>query len=151
LDRTGLPWILLFALGGGLATGSAENAWLRRANIAAACFLAAQFVTQLHGEYLTQWWYDRSTKEIAHRMEAETRGRPAGSVAISATWTHQPALEFYRVRDRVSSWKPVERLIPTPLTGYDYYVLNQPDTDSAAAHGLTVLFADPFAGVELAR
>jgi len=151
VDRTGLPWMLLFAVGWGFAVGTTSNTWLRGANVLAGCLLAAQFVTQCHGDYLTVWWYDRSTKDVARRIELETRGRPAGSVAISATWTHQPVLEFYRVRDRVTEWKPVERFDTPPLTGYDYYVLNQPDTDSAAAHAKTVLFSDPFAGVMLAR
>jgi hypothetical protein len=97
------------------------------------------------------WWYDASSREVARRIEQETRGRPAASVALSATWVHQPALEFYRVRDGVTAWKPVERREPTPLTGYDYYVLNDPDTGLAAARALTVLLSDSFSGVVLAR
>jgi hypothetical protein len=151
VDRTGLPWMLLFAVAWAFAAGTTANAWVRRANLLAGCLLAAQFVTQFHGDYLTVWWYDHSTKDVARRIEALTRDRPAGSVSISATWIHQPALEFYRVRDGVTSWKPVERRDATVLTGYDYYVLNQPDTGTDAARALTVLFSDPFAGVVLAR
>ncbi len=151
LDRTGLPWMLLFALAWALAAGSTRSGLLRRVNLLAGCLLVLQFVTQLHAGYLTLWWYDASSQQIARRIEAETRGRPAASVSISATWIHQPALEFYRVRDGVTSWKRVERLDATAFTGYDYYVLNQPDTGSDAARALTVLFSDSFAGVVLAR
>jgi uncharacterized membrane protein len=151
VDRTGLPWILLFSMAWGFTVGTTRNIWWRGVNVLAACLLAAQFVTQLHGDYLTVWWYDRSTKDVARRIEADTRGRPARSVAISATWIHQPALEFYRIHDRADAWKPVERLDSTPLTGYDYYVLNQPDTGAPAAHALTVLFSDSFSGVMLGR
>jgi hypothetical protein len=151
LDRTGLPWMLLFAVAWAVCAGTTGSPLLRYANLLAACLLAAQFVTQFHGEYLTLWWYDRFSHDVAQRIESQTRDRPAGSVSISATWIHEPALEFYRVRDRVAAWKPVERNIPTRFAGYDYYVLNQPDTGSAEARALKILYSDSFTGVVLAR
>jgi hypothetical protein len=151
VDRTGLTWMLLFAIAWALAAGATASPLIRGANLLIGLMLAAQFVTQVHGDYLTVWWYDRSTKDIARRIESQTLDRPPGSVSISATWINQPALEFYRVRDQVGSWKPVERHDPTLFTGYDYYVLNSTDTDTPAAHALTALFSDPFAGVLLAQ
>jgi hypothetical protein len=151
LDRIGLPWMLLFATAWAVSAGTTSNAFLRYANVLAACLLAAQFVTQFHADFLTVWWFDRSTRDVARRIESQVQDRPAGSVSISATWIHQPALEFYRVRDRATAWKPVERNMTTRFTGYDYYVFNQPDKDTAAARALTTLFADPFSGVVLAK
>jgi hypothetical protein len=150
-DRTGLVWMVMLAVTWSVTAGTSGNKFLVRANVVVACFFAAQFLTQLHMDYLTVWWYDRPIKNIARQLEAITRDRPPDSVEISVTWINHPALEFYRLRDHVVSWKPIPRQEPTRLTGYDYYVLNLPDTDSAEARAFTVLASDSFSGVVLAK
>jgi hypothetical protein len=151
IDRTGLTLMLLFGIVWALAAGNTSNWLLRGANLVLAALLAIQFATQFHTSYFEVWWYDRSTKAIARMIEQEIGGKPPGSVSIGATWIHQPALEYYRVRDRVVALKPVQRRETTLVTGQDYYVLNQQDKNFAAAGDHTLLFSDPFAGVILAK
>jgi 4-amino-4-deoxy-L-arabinose transferase-like glycosyltransferase len=151
IDRTGLAMMLLFALAWALAAGNASNPWLRRANLLAGALLAIQFATQFHTSYFQIWWYDRSTKEIAQRIAADSRGKPPDSVSIGATWIHQPALEYYRVVNHLKALEPVVRTPDTPVTGQDYYVLNVQDKRYSATRGRTVMFSDPFAGVVLVK
>ena len=87
----------------------------------------------------------------AHDRKGNRR-KTGGLTSLSgATWIHQPALEYYRVHDRVAALKPVQRLEVTLTSGQDYYVLNQQDKNFAAARNHTVLFSDPFSGVVLAK
>ena len=57
------------------------------------------------------------------------RRKLPNSVSLSATWYHQPALEFYRNYYHIAALKPVERHAKTFLNGFDYYVLNLKDDD----------------------
>jgi hypothetical protein len=151
IDRTGLTLMVLFGIVWALAAGNTSNRVLRAINLVLGALLAIQFATQFHTSYFQIWWYDRSTKAIAKIVEQEIGGRPPGSISIGATWIHQPALEYYRLHDRVAALKPVQRREVTLVTGQDYYVLNQQDKNFAAARDRTVLFSDPFAGVVLAK
>lgn len=151
IDRTGLTLTLLFGIVWALAAGNTPNWWLRAVNLVLGALLAIQFATQFHTSYFQPWWYDRSTKTIAHMVEKEIGGKPPGSVSIGGTWIHQPALEYYRVHDRVAALKPVQRSDPSLVTGQDYYVMNQQDKNFAAVRDHTVLFSDPLAGVVLAK
>jgi 4-amino-4-deoxy-L-arabinose transferase-like glycosyltransferase len=151
IDRTGLNLMVLFGVVWALAAGNTSNGPLRAANLLLGALLAIQFATQFHTSYFEVWWYDRSAKTIARIIEQEIRGKPPGSVSIGATEMHQPALEYYRVRDRLAALRPVQRAEVTLIAGQDYYVLNQSDPSFAAAREHTVLFSDPFAGVVLAK
>jgi hypothetical protein len=113
--------------------------------------LAIQFATQFHTSYFQIWWYDRSIKAIARDIERESHDKPPGSVSIGASWIHQSALEYYRVHDRFSALKPVQRSEVTSVTGQDFYVLNQQDKNFAAVQSHPVLLSDPYAGVILAK
>jgi hypothetical protein len=113
--------------------------------------LVIQFATQFHTSYFQIWWYDRSTNAVARDIEKESRGKPPNSVSISATWIHQPALEYYRVHDHFAALNPVPRLDVSLVTGQDFYVLSEQDKNFASIHSHTILFSDPFAGVVLAK
>jgi 4-amino-4-deoxy-L-arabinose transferase-like glycosyltransferase len=151
IDRTGLAMMLLFGLAWALAAGQTHHRWLRGASLLAGALLAIQFATQFEANYFQVWWYDRSTKEIVHRIAEESRGKPPGSISIGATWIHQPALEYYRTVDQMTALKPVERTPDTLPAGQDYYVLNESDPHYSTAKGRTVLISDPFAGVVLVK
>jgi 4-amino-4-deoxy-L-arabinose transferase-like glycosyltransferase len=150
-DRTGLAMMLLFGLAWALAAGDTPNRWLRGASLLAGALLAIQFATQFEVSYFEVWFYDRSTKEIARRIAEDSRGKPPGSISIGATWIYQPALEYYRTVDHMTALRPVVRTFDTLTTGQDYYVLHGSDPHYSAAHGRTVLFSDPFAGVVLLK
>lgn len=47
--------------------------------------------------------------------------------------------------------REVQRLDPTPFSGYDYYVLSDADPYSPKREGLDVMFRDPDVGVMFAR
>ena len=63
---------------------------------------------------------------------------------------HQPTLEFYRRYLHITALKPVERFDPTPLTGFDFYLLSWGDVDRAKQANLRAIFADPDTQVMLA-
>jgi hypothetical protein len=150
IERTGLYIVALAGIGWALVSGEFRNPWFRGANIALVCVIAVQFATQFDTKVFLIWDYDWMVKDVAHRIQMECRGKPPLSVSIGATWIHQPALEFYRQRDRILALQPVERLEHAPLTGHDYYVLSNPDKDAPAAQRLHVVLADPYWGMELA-
>jgi hypothetical protein len=77
-------------------------------------------------------------------------GRPEGSVAISATWYLQPALEFYRIYLGIRAWQPVERRAPTALSGFDFYVVHSNDTPWERLGALRLIFEDQTSGVAVA-
>jgi 4-amino-4-deoxy-L-arabinose transferase-like glycosyltransferase len=151
IDRTGLAMMLLFGLAWALAAGNTPYRWLRGASLVAGILLAIQFATQFEVSYFEIWFYDRSTKEIARRIAEDSRGKPPGSISIGATWLYQPALEYYRTVDHMTSLRPVVRTFDTLIAGQDYYVLHGSDPHYSAAHGRTVLLSDPFAGVVLLK
>ena len=151
LDRTGLPFVVLAGMAWAIAISELNNVWVTGANVVLGLLLFAQFLTQFQTRQFQIWWYDKSTKQVAERLAEEARGKPPGSVRISATWIHQPALEFYRVYKKIDAIQPIVRRDDILLSGFDYYVLNTPDTEAPEAKRMEVLFSDPLAGVVLAR
>lgn len=151
VDRTGLPFVVLAGIAWAIAIPEFKNTWFTWGNVVVALLLFAQALTQLQTRQFQIWWFDRSTKEIAGVLAGETHGKPPGSVRISATWIQQPALEFYRIYKNIAALQPIERRDNTLLEGFDYYVLNAPDTQAPQAQRMEVLFSDPLAGVVLAR
>ena len=153
VDRLGLHLFLLLGLAWAIAAAQAPRFPILAANALLATLLIAQFLTQFHTRYFTLWPGDVPMRQVARRIEQEVRGRPPGSVSISATWYHTPALEYYRRAYRITALKPVDRHVHTQLEGFDYYVLNlQGDEDlqeNPPIGGLTPLFRDEFSGVVL--
>ena len=150
-DRTGLPFVVLAGIAWAIAVGEFKNPWVTRVNMVFATALLIQFLTQFQTSTFQIWWYDRSAKQVVQRLAEECKGREPASVRISATWFQQPALEFYRIYKDIAALQPVARRDDTQLSGFDYYVLNTPDTQSPEARRMEVLFSDPLAGVILAR
>jgi hypothetical protein len=151
VDRTGLPFVVLAGLAWAIAISEFNNAWVTRVSVVFGLLLFTQFLTQFQTRQFQIWWYDRATKQVAERLADETRGKPPASVRISATWIYQPALEFYRLYENIASLQPIERRDDIVLSGFDYYVLNAPDSQTPEAKRMEVLFTDPLAEVVLAR
>ena len=149
IDRTGLGFMLMFPLAWAASAGLFRVRALHCVTVAIALAFVAQFATQFHVTYFVPWLYDRSTKQIALLIQAQTIESPADSISIGATWIHQPALEYYRTHQHLSAWKPVERRDPSVIQGQNLLVLNAQDPNFHSAR--TILFADPLAGVVLAR
>lgn len=120
-------------------------------NLVFALALLLQFLTQFETSFFQIWQYDQSTRQVAQKLIDETRGKPPGSVRLSVTWFQQPALEFYRVYKNIAAIQPIERRNDIRLSGFDYYFLNAPDSQTPEAQRMEVLFSDPSAGVVLAR
>jgi hypothetical protein len=150
VDRTGVPFVVLAGIAWAIAAGEFRNRWVTSINVVFALVLAVQFATQFRTTFFQIWWYDRSTRQIAQKLVEECAAKPPGSVRISATWIQQPSLEFYRAYRKIGALQPIERRDDTQLSGFDYYVLNAPDTQNPEAKRMEVLFSDPFAGVILA-
>jgi len=155
-DRLGLYLVLLFGLAWAIAAGEAGELFpaAKFVNAALAGLLAVQFATQFETRYFQLWLPDLPSREVARRLERDTRGKPPGSVRVSATWFQQPALEFYRQIYGISALQPIQRHLITPLEGFDYYVLNLKDDGSVKTgdiRRLKSLYGEPVSGVLLAQ
>jgi 4-amino-4-deoxy-L-arabinose transferase-like glycosyltransferase len=146
-DRTCLYFVILGAVVWAFAADVFEHRlfWL-----VPAVLLLIQFSIQLQTRYFQFWRVEADDKIIAGLIQRASAGQPANSLAISTSWMHQPALEFYRRYLHITALKPVERLDPAPLTGFDFYVLSWGDVDRAKETNLQPVFADPDIQVMLA-
>jgi hypothetical protein len=154
VDRTGVYLVLLLVFSWAPAVDRTPAVAVRAVSAVLAAAIALQFVTQFQMRYFSIWPADLPMKQVAQALRDETLGRPPESVSISATWYHQPALEFYRYYYAMAALKPVERRDQTALSGFDYYVLNLKDDDAVHAGNpdrLTPLLHEPLSGVLLAR
>ena len=157
-DRLALPLFVFLALAWAIGVAKIDasrvpNKAFRIANGVIAIVLIAQFAHQFHLHYFTIWQFDVGIRPVARRLRDDLRGKPANSVSVSATWYQTPALEYYRNAYRIAALKPIERMDPAPLDGYDYYVLNGDDRGRKAAHspGTVPLFYDDLSGVQLVK
>ena len=155
VDRLGLPLFVLFGLAWAIAASQVPKPRILALNFLLAMLLIAQFLTQFHTRYFALWQFDAPMKLVAQRIGEEVRGRPPGSVSVSATWFHTPALEFYRRFYRLTALLPIERHEHTQLRDFDYYVLNLKDDDDLKGTPpigrLILLYRDDFSGVLLAQ
>jgi hypothetical protein len=152
VDRLGLPLFVLFGLAWAVAASQVPKPRVLALNALLAMLLIAQFLTQFHTRYFALWQFDAPMKQVAQRIGEEVRGKPPGSVSVSATWFHTPALEFYRRLYRITALQPIERHEHTQLDGFDYYVFNLKDDDDVKAAPIREaipLFRDDFSGVVL--
>jgi hypothetical protein len=150
-DRTCLYFILLTAIAWAIAGDVFKNRFVRAAWLLPAVLLLMQFSTQLQMQYFQFWRVEAQDKLIAGLIQKASAGKPENSMAISASWMHQPSLEFYRRYLHITALKPVERLDPAPLTGFDFYVLSWGDVDRANETTLRTVFDDPEIQVRLAE
>ena len=71
------------------------------------------------------------------------------SVRVGSSWQLEPALNFYRDKNRFTWMQPVAR---APLNQrFDFYVLAPVDLPVVASLGLTPLYKGPVSGTILAR
>ncbi len=150
LDRTGLYLTMLAGIAWAVLADAAPWRWFRVVNMALAAVLLVQFATQVQTRFFWPWWYNGATRDAAALLDRATRGEAPGSVSVSATLTQQPVLEFYRVHYEIGALRPIERQLPTALSGYDYYVLGPPDSAKAEENRLRVLYREPVSGVVVA-
>jgi hypothetical protein len=154
VDRLGLYLVLLFGLSWGIAASTASARLLRLLSGIMASLLIVQFATQIQTRFFQVWIYDLPAKDIARRIRDETRDKPANSVNVSTTWWQQPALEFYRSYYAIPALQPIQRYDKTPLSGFDYYVIDLNADKSVTPQSLQRLhpvFKEPVSGVLLAK
>jgi hypothetical protein len=139
-DRTCLYLVILCAVAWAIAADSFRNRWAQGLWLLPVVLLLIQFSTQLQTRYFQFWWLEADDQNIAAQIREASAGKPDNSMTVSASWLHQPSLEFYRRCWHISALKPVERFDPTPLTGFDFYVLSGSDLKRVNL---------PFAGAKL--
>jgi hypothetical protein len=149
-DRTCLYFILLAAASWAIAGDAFKNRWVQTLWLLPMIVLVIQFSTQLETRYFEFWHLEQDDKLIATLIQQASAGKPDNSVTLSASWMHQPSLEFYRRYLHIAALKPVERFDPAPLTGFDFYLLSWGDVDRAKDAKLRTIFSDPDAEVILA-
>jgi hypothetical protein len=128
-DRTCLYFVILGVVSWAIAADSFPR-W-RALWLLPVVLFSIQFATQLQTHYFQFWREQADDQEIAGQIQQACAGKPDNSMTVSATWLHQPTLEFYRRCWHISALKPVERIEPTPLTGFDFYVLSGHDLERA--------------------
>jgi len=141
-DRTCLYFVILGALAWAVAGDCPKNPYARAVWLLPAIFVLIQFSTQLQMHYFQFWRNEADDGIIAQIIEKACEGKPGNSMSISASWIHQPTLEFYRQYRRIHALKPVGRLEPPPLAGFDFYVLSGEDIDRAKQTSLHPLFTN---------
>ena len=151
LERTALYVVPLFCIAWAIAAYAIRNRPLRGTLIVAMFLLALQFATQLQTRYFEVWKFDMATKTLAMKLKIATEGKPAQSTTVSSRWLHQPALEFYRDNLNITALKPVEWFDEAALSGFDYYVLQEPKPEDLERNRLRVLFSDRESGIVLAE
>ena len=154
VDRVGIYLFLLLGLAWATAASQLPNIAVRAVQGVLAGGLAVQFLTQFETRYFELWAFDLPAKEVGQKIRDESIGKAPNSIALSATWFQQPALEFYRNYYRIAALKPVERHAQTLLAGFDYYVLNLKDDDDVKRGDwkrLSPLYSEPTSGVLLAK
>jgi hypothetical protein len=149
-DRTCLYFIVLAAVSWAIAGDAFKNRLIQALWILPLIVLVIQFSTQLQTRFFEFWHMEQDDKLIARLIQQATIGKPENSVTLSASWMHQPSLEFYRRYLHIAALKPVERFDLTPLTGFDFYLLSSSDVHRAKATSLRTIFSDPDAQVILA-
>jgi hypothetical protein len=128
-DRTCLYLVILGAFAWAIGADSFRRRWAQALWLVPVILLSIQFATQLQTRYFEFWQEQADDQDIAEQIRQACAGKPDNSMTVSTTWLHQPSLEFYRRCFHISALKPVERLEPTPLTGFDFYVLSGSDLE----------------------
>jgi hypothetical protein len=149
-DRTCLYFLILAVLAWAAAGDVIQNRLFQAIWLLPAIVIAIQFATQLQMQYFEFWRVETDDQFIASLIQKATAGKSENSMTVSASWMHQPTLEFYRRYLHITALKPVQRFDPTPLTGFDFYVLSWGDVDRGKQANLRPIFADPDTEVMLA-
>jgi hypothetical protein len=128
-DRTCLYFVVLGAFAWAIAADSFSSRWVQALWLLPVLLLSIQFSTQLQTRYFQFWQWEADDQDIAAQIRLACAGKPDNSMIVSASWLHQPSLEFYRRCWHISALRPVTRYDPTPLTGFDFYVLSGGDLE----------------------
>ncbi|MEP6539283.1 MAG: hypothetical protein ABJF23_28360 [Bryobacteraceae bacterium] len=135
--RTGLYLCPLFTLVYLLALRD-RNVWWRLP----LWLLVGLYALEWNTAHYAEWKFDAGTK----RISAMLRDRHARRVG--ASWELEPALNYYRVRNRMDGMEPVLR--NSPDGEYDYYVLLPSDYGVISRRRLKEVYRDPLSEVVLA-
>jgi len=147
-DRTALYFIVLGALAWALAGDTLKS---RALWLLPMMLVTIQFATQQQTRYFQFWRSQADDEIIARLIQKDSLGKVDASLRVSSTWLHQPTLEFYRRIWDMRALRPVLRLEPAPLTGFDFYVASAGDYEPAKKAGLRVVLDDPDIEVILAE
>jgi len=147
VDRAALFAVPLGAAMWAVSGDSSNHSVVRLVWLLPFVVFALQCVTQLQTRAFVSWPWAMDNREIAGLLRERTAQRPPASVSVSTNWTMQSEMEFYRRYYHIRALRPIERHVPTLLSGFDFYVLNTAFDD---VDGLRVVFADPWAQVVVA-
>src|SRR5262249_8375988 len=98
--------------------------------------VVGQFVSQLSATEYAHFTYDSSTKRVFELIRTASLAYPQRKTKVSCSWVYAPALEFYRQTSEVENIEPIKYVLPTPMTGSDFYVISGSDRPAAAKAGL---------------
>jgi hypothetical protein len=142
-DRTGLyflPLTLLTLVG--LANASSRAAY------ALALLLLLVFAAQWNVRKFLIWEYDADTREIGARIAAAVSDKRPNSVRVACSWGLEPALNFYREKNRWTWMAPVTR---EPLAaGANYYAIISIDRQAIESLKLKPIYEGAASGTILA-
>jgi hypothetical protein len=141
-DRTCLYFTILGPISWAVAADGFKNRMVQALWLLPLIVLAIQSFTQLQTRYFEFWRVEADDGLIAGLIQQASLGKPDNSLALSCGWMHQPTMEFYRRYLHISALKPLERYDPTPLTGFDFYVLSWGDFYRGKDAPLRTLFSD---------
>ena len=137
--RTVLFWIPLW----GLSAGALAATLPRAGRALARGFLAvsiAQFALQFEVSQYYTWPHDASTRRFAESIAGLRARRGLDRVRVAASRQLEPALNFYRVKNRYD-W--MEKVEPIQTAGAsDFYLLLPDDLEALNSRGLSAIETD---------
>jgi hypothetical protein len=148
IRRTGVYWIPLAVLMCLTLAAKIPRSQWRLAVMAPGLVCILQFLLQWNVHHYMEWPYDFDTKRAVRRMAEDHKQRPLPKVNIQASWSVQPALNFYGRKYRWSWLQLNWTQAPGPQG--DYYVLQGQDTALVENLGLTKLYENESAHLVLA-
>jgi hypothetical protein len=137
--RTGLylaPCFTLVCLSLINLSAESRHRYWRYAAAVAFVVVMVQFVSRLSVTYYDTWRYDATTNRAFDVIRIMALGHPERKSRIGCSWLYAPALEFYRRINDVQNIEPIQYVVPTPLSGHDFYVLAGGDRTAARSTGL---------------
>jgi hypothetical protein len=150
--RTGLylvplaAFCLLLVLEG-LRRKRAAARWTTAPVAAALALGAAHFLTQQHGGYLYEWWYDAGSRRVFDRLVQCSAGRER-PVAVGSCPLFEPSLTFYQDLRRLGSLTRFGRAADQGR--HELYLLQSPKDARIRQERLQVLYEDPVSHAVLA-
>ena len=111
--------------------------------------LIAVYALEFRTGWFGEWAWDRNTREIVRRLDAEAHSTAGGKLRVGVSWPLEQSVNYYRQRLGLAWMMPVDR---TPPDGaFDYYLLLPDDHGIIARRGLRTLHDDAETGVRIAK